>query len=174
MQVDLIYPKFISEDSIDFLSKLLVADPDKRLGSSHRDANEIKEHHLFGDMNWKDLLSGLVEPPWKPVIEDSYDTSHFDARFTGLSMDSLRSLSKMEESFEAAYANFDYFDNSAILREDTPQDEYKHRYHPGESKYIRDEQGFSVSKQGFFASWVSTAKRLITKAESTTAVSKKV
>ena len=77
-------------------------------------------------------------------------------------VDSLDSLSKMEQSYDSYYSSFDYFDKSTLLRpiSDEMRD-YNFRYLPGECRYIRDERGFEVSRQAFFNSWLSTAKKLI-------------
>ena len=40
--IDLKFPNFISKDAADLIKKLLVRNPDKRLGSGNRDALEIK------------------------------------------------------------------------------------------------------------------------------------
>lgn len=43
---------FLSESARDLLTKLLDKDPAKRLGSSDRDAQDIKEHPWFDCINW--------------------------------------------------------------------------------------------------------------------------
>ena len=38
-------------------------DPNKRLGSGTRDAQEIKEHPYFKDVNWDDIYNKKLKPP---------------------------------------------------------------------------------------------------------------
>lgn len=43
--------------------------PDKRLGASAADAEEIKQHPFFYPaMNWDDLLAKRTKPPFKPTV----------------------------------------------------------------------------------------------------------
>lgn len=48
-----------------------------RLGSSPDDAQEIKNHSFFKNINWDNLLKKKVEPPFKPKIKDNKDLSNF-------------------------------------------------------------------------------------------------
>ena len=66
------------------LSRLLVRDPKQRFGSGERDAQEIKEHPFFADVNWVALATGKLTPPWVPTIAGSLDTSQFDDEFTSM------------------------------------------------------------------------------------------
>ena len=61
--IDLKFPNFISKDAADLIKKLLVRNPDKRLGSGNRDALEIKEHPYFKDVNWKKIYEKKINPP---------------------------------------------------------------------------------------------------------------
>ena len=66
----------------DLLMRLLVRDPENRLGSGELDAEEIKTHEFFHEINWEDLASARLPPPWRPEVAGSLDVSHFDADFT--------------------------------------------------------------------------------------------
>ena len=48
-------------DAKDFLQKLLVREPEKRLGSM-RGVEELKEHEFFKDINWETLATSVS--PW--------------------------------------------------------------------------------------------------------------
>lgn len=48
-------------DAKDFLQKLLVRDPEKRLGSM-RGVKELKEHPFFNGINWQTLATDVS--PW--------------------------------------------------------------------------------------------------------------
>jgi serine/threonine protein kinase len=56
-------PEFIKEDTASLLKGLLQKDPWKRLGGSNRDAEEIKEHPYFKDVNWDDVYNKRITPP---------------------------------------------------------------------------------------------------------------
>jgi hypothetical protein len=62
----------------------LVRDPKLRLGSGEQDADEIKAHPFFHDMNWTELATGKMPPPWVPSVAGSLDTSQFDQEFTSM------------------------------------------------------------------------------------------
>lgn len=72
------YPPSLDDHSQSVIGKLLVKDPTQRLGSSHRGAQEIKEHPFFAEVNWTALWSKNVKPPYKPPIKSPDDTSAFD------------------------------------------------------------------------------------------------
>ena len=67
--------EFHSIAAKDLLTKLLIKDPNERLGS----AEEIKKHAFFATIDWEELLARKSTPPYKPVLKDPTDTSHFDA-----------------------------------------------------------------------------------------------
>ena len=56
-------PNFISEKGSDLLTKLLERDPNKRLGGGLKDAQEIKEHPYFQDVDWDLIYNKKVKPP---------------------------------------------------------------------------------------------------------------
>ncbi|KAI9349036.1 hypothetical protein BDR26DRAFT_852855 [Obelidium mucronatum] len=53
-----------------------------RLGAGPLDADEIKSHPYFGDVNWDDVLHRRVPPPFVPAITSATDVSNFDEEFT--------------------------------------------------------------------------------------------
>ena len=75
---------FHSSAAKDLIEKLLEKDPEKRLGS----AEEIKSHEFFRSVDWDELLARRTVPPYKPVLKDPTDTSHFDAQQTGIPISS--------------------------------------------------------------------------------------
>lgn len=50
------------------LKQLLRKNPDRRLGSSERDAEDVKKQAFFRHITWDDLLLRRVKPPFVPVI----------------------------------------------------------------------------------------------------------
>ncbi|CAO3694689.1 unnamed protein product [Umbelopsis ramanniana] len=72
----------MSRDSVSICQKLLIRDPQTRLGSSQNDAQDIKQHAFFRGVNWDDMLAKRVPPPFYPSINGRADTSNFDEEFT--------------------------------------------------------------------------------------------
>ena len=58
-------PQFVSEDAANLLRKLLERNPEKRIGSSNLDAEEIKRHPYFKDVNWDDIYNKKIKAPFK-------------------------------------------------------------------------------------------------------------
>ena len=56
-------PEFIKEDTASLLRGLLQKDPWKRLGGGIKDAEEIKQHPYFKDVNWDDVYNKKIRPP---------------------------------------------------------------------------------------------------------------
>lgn len=73
-------PRNFTKNTKDFVLKLLVKQPAKRLGSNG--ANEVKSHPFFETINWTDLLHKKVKAPFKPNICNELDTTNFAEEFT--------------------------------------------------------------------------------------------
>ena len=56
-------PEYISNEAAELLQRLLERDPNKRLGGGNRDAQEIKDHPYFKDVNWDDIYNKKLKPP---------------------------------------------------------------------------------------------------------------
>eukprot|EP00915_Cephaloidophora_sp_WS-2016_P000404 GHVH01000513.1.p1 GENE.GHVH01000513.1~~GHVH01000513.1.p1 ORF type:complete len:510 (-),score=76.48 GHVH01000513.1:1140-2669(-) len=62
----------------DLIKRLLVKKPSERLGCGH--TAEVYQHSfLKGHYSTRDLLNGLLEPPWIPELKNELDTSYFIA-----------------------------------------------------------------------------------------------
>lgn len=71
-----------SEDAADILMKLLHPTPSKRLGAGTSDADEIKSHPFFSEIDWDKLYNKQIEPPFRPYITSKQDLSNIDKMFT--------------------------------------------------------------------------------------------
>ncbi|TAQ86245.1 hypothetical protein B7494_g5411 [Chlorociboria aeruginascens] len=71
----------LSTEGRNFVKGLLNRNPKHRLGATD-DAEELKRHAFFDDINWEDLTKKLVTPPFKPKLKSETDTSNFDPEFT--------------------------------------------------------------------------------------------
>ncbi|XP_015585867.1 serine/threonine-protein kinase N isoform X2 [Cephus cinctus] len=76
------YPRYLSLEAIAIMRRLLRKNPDRRLGSSERDAEDVKKQAFFRHIAWDDLLLRRVKPPFVPVIHSVEDVSNFDEEFT--------------------------------------------------------------------------------------------
>jgi len=57
--------------------QLLTRDPNRRLGSSKADAEEIKRHPFFKDVNFDDVFNKRIPPPYFPTIVSSHELYRF-------------------------------------------------------------------------------------------------
>ncbi|XP_011494850.1 PREDICTED: serine/threonine-protein kinase N isoform X2 [Ceratosolen solmsi marchali] len=76
------YPRFLSLHAIAIMRRLLRKTPERRLGSSERDAEDVKKQAFFRHIVWDDLLLRRVKPPFVPIIHSVEDVSNFDEEFT--------------------------------------------------------------------------------------------
>ncbi|XP_061507651.1 serine/threonine-protein kinase N isoform X7 [Anopheles gambiae] len=76
------YPRFLSLEAIAIMRRLLRKNPDRRLGSSERDAEDVKRQAFFRNIVWDDLLLKKVKPPFVPTVRSAEDVSNFDEEFT--------------------------------------------------------------------------------------------
>jgi protein kinase N len=76
------YPRFLSLESIAIMRRLLRKNPDRRLGASEKDAEDVKKQAFFRNVSWDDLLMRKIKPPFVPTITGFEDVSNFDEEFT--------------------------------------------------------------------------------------------
>ena len=75
-------PLNMSKDVSDFILRLLVKDPQKRMGGGPTGAEEVKAHKFFRSINWDDLLRKNIPAPFLPKITSDTDVSNFSKEFT--------------------------------------------------------------------------------------------
>jgi len=71
-----------SQSARDLIKGMLNKDPDKRLGSSERDGDEIREHEWFKPIDWQALERREIKPSFVPKVGGETDVSNFDDEFT--------------------------------------------------------------------------------------------
>jgi serine/threonine protein kinase len=100
--------KKLSAKAFDLITGLLSPDPQKRLGSSLKDAEEIKEHEFFKGVNWKRMLDKKFKPPFIPIIRNDTDFSNFDKTFLEEDPNSYSSNLFPTSLTSDNYQNFSY------------------------------------------------------------------
>ncbi|KAK3336546.1 serine/threonine-protein kinase sck1 [Cercophora scortea] len=136
----------LSLEGRNFVKGLLNRNPKHRLGATD-DAEELKRHAFFQDIDWIALSKKLITPPFKPQLKNDTDVSYFDPEFTNalLTNGSLNeraaALAKgyatstpLSPSVQANFQGFTFVDESAL--EDHMKDRYENRY---ENRYDDDE-----------------------------------
>ena len=76
------YPSNMPRVTISLLQSLMNKMPTRRLGAGSADAEEVKKHPYFANVDWDAFMRKEVPPPFVPTIKDSHDVSNFDKEFT--------------------------------------------------------------------------------------------
>ncbi|KAF2115790.1 kinase-like domain-containing protein [Lophiotrema nucula] len=71
----------LSTEGRNFVKGLLNRNPKHRLGANG-DAEELKAHPFFADIDWDALSKKNLVPPFKPKLKSELDVSNFDPEFT--------------------------------------------------------------------------------------------
>ena len=114
-------PGFLSEDVKEFILKLLVKDPRKRLGGGPTDAEEVKSHKFFRAVNWDDLLRKNIPAPFVPKISSDTDVSNFSEEFT--SMAPADSPGITPPNVEKVFKGYSFVAPSVLFSENCVSDE---------------------------------------------------
>ena len=80
-------PNFFSESAKNIVLSLLQVDPKTRLGNGKDDAESIKKHEFFKDIDWDEVLKKKIVSPFKPVLKSREDLKYFDKLFTDEAID---------------------------------------------------------------------------------------
>uniref|UniRef100_A0A8C8VGI6 protein kinase C n=1 Tax=Pelusios castaneus TaxID=367368 RepID=A0A8C8VGI6_9SAUR len=104
------YPRFLSTEAIGLMRRLLRRNPERRLGSSERDAEEVKKQPFFRTIDWEALLARRLPPPFVPVIKGREDISNFDEEFTAEApaLTPPREPRPLTAAEQEAFRHFDY------------------------------------------------------------------
>eukprot|EP00079_Xenopus_tropicalis_P035338 XP_017949109.1 PREDICTED: serine/threonine-protein kinase N2 isoform X2 [Xenopus tropicalis] len=104
------YPRFLSTEAISIMRRLLRRNPERRLGASEKDAEDVKKHPFFRHTDWNALLAKKVKPPFVPTIKGREDVSNFDDEFTSEApiLTPPREPRILTEEEQEAFRDFDY------------------------------------------------------------------
>merc|ERR1712117_17145 len=72
------FPRYLSAQSKDLISKFLKPKATKRLGVIKGGAKLIRQHPWFKDFKWVQLKEQTLKPPIKNKVKDQKDLSNFD------------------------------------------------------------------------------------------------
>eukprot|EP00003_Mantamonas_plastica_P010729 TRINITY_DN201_c0_g1_i1.p2 TRINITY_DN201_c0_g1~~TRINITY_DN201_c0_g1_i1.p2 ORF type:complete len:289 (-),score=107.14 TRINITY_DN201_c0_g1_i1:1420-2286(-) len=113
---ELKFPKHMSDDACDLLTKLLDRNPDSRLGSGPSDAEELKTHPFFDSLDWETVYNREMEPEFKPELESSTDVGNFDPMFTSeVATDSLVEDSQLSSKVSSSdFEGFTFVASTAL------------------------------------------------------------
>uniref|UniRef100_A0A672KIC8 Ribosomal protein S6 kinase n=1 Tax=Sinocyclocheilus grahami TaxID=75366 RepID=A0A672KIC8_SINGR len=107
-------PPYLTQEARDLLKKLLRRNASTRMGAGPRDALDLQAHSFFRHMNWDELLSFKVEPPFKPFLRSADDVSQFDSKFTSQTPVDSPDDSTLSESANQVFLGFTYIAPSVL------------------------------------------------------------
>uniref|UniRef100_A0A674F319 protein kinase C n=1 Tax=Salmo trutta TaxID=8032 RepID=A0A674F319_SALTR len=104
------YPRFLSTEAIAIMRRLLRRNPERRLGSGEKDADEIKKQPFFRGLDWEALLQRKLPPPFVPSIKGQEDVSNFDEEFTAEppALTPPREPRTLSRKDQDSFCDFDY------------------------------------------------------------------
>lgn len=116
----LILPPYLTPDARDLIRKLLKRQAMHRLGSAPGDGDAIRNHYFFKCINWRDVLSRKLEPPFKPSLSSEDDVSQFDTKFTKQTPIDSPEDSTLSESANMVFQGFTYVAPSVLEEMNRP------------------------------------------------------
>ncbi|XP_058381485.1 serine/threonine-protein kinase N1 isoform X1 [Diceros bicornis minor] len=104
------YPRFLSAEAVGIMRRLLRRNPERRLGSSEKDAEDVKKQPFFRTLGWDALLARRLPPPFVPTLSGRTDVSNFDEEFTGEAptLSPPRDARPLSAKEQAAFRDFDF------------------------------------------------------------------
>lgn len=116
----------LSLEGRNFVKGLLNRNAKHRLGAND-DAEELKRHPFFNDVDWEALAKKVITPPFKPSLKSDTDVSYFDPEFTN-ALNTNGSLNEraaalargfatstpLSPSVQANFQGFTFVDESAL------------------------------------------------------------
>ena len=100
------FPHYISKNARSLITLLLDRNPKTRLGAKD-DADEIKRHPFFSDINFDDVLNKRIKPEYVLNVKFDTDTSNFEQEFTReKAMISLEDETLINKETQSAFENF--------------------------------------------------------------------
>jgi serine/threonine protein kinase len=117
---ELYVPEFVSPTTADLLTKLLVRDPNKRIGTGPDGTKQIKNHAFFKTVDWKALYNRQVQPPFKPAVKGPDDISNVDPQFTEKQAEIGNTPQDSEFKPDAGLFDGFTYERSGVILDNTP------------------------------------------------------
>ena len=76
------FPSNLTKEAKDLIKKLLIVDPQMRLGQGPNGSEDIRKHPFFKGVNWEDAWKKKIKPPFIPKLKNDTDLRYFDTMFT--------------------------------------------------------------------------------------------
>ncbi|XP_049865678.1 uncharacterized protein LOC126366575 isoform X2 [Pectinophora gossypiella] len=77
------YPRFLSQEALTILTRLLDKDARTRLGGTECMHGDVRDQDFFRPIHWDKLDRRELEAPFRPRVRHPLDTQYFDRAFTG-------------------------------------------------------------------------------------------
>lgn len=114
-------PPDVSPEVQDFIRKLLVKDPRRRLGGGEDDAEELKRHPFFQNLDWEAVARREVSAPFVPVLQHAADTCNFADEFTR--MPPTDSPAQAPKHHDKLFLGYSYVAPSILFSENVISDQ---------------------------------------------------
>ena len=105
--------KFIDEikdSSKDLILKLLVVNPEYRLGFNSID--DIKKHDFFKGIDFNKVFEKKEIPPFIPQIQNDFDLKYFNSKFTSMELQSFDSETILNNNNDnKEFEGFSYYED---------------------------------------------------------------
>ena len=112
-------PRSLSVRAASVLKGFLQKQPTERL-ASHDGLNEVKQHLFFRPVDWNLLEQRMIQPPYKPPVQNERDLNNIDELFTRepvmLTPDTPNTLARIQQN---EFDGFEYI-NPLILSDEIP------------------------------------------------------
>lgn len=105
------YPDDMSASCKDLLKGLFKKDPSERLGGKDGNAEEIKNHPWYSQVDWDILYEKKIIPPFKPKLASDDDTAYIDNEFTEMVPFDSAADEKVLESGSLTWKDFTFEDD---------------------------------------------------------------
>ena len=97
-----------SVEAANFFNKLLIREPENRLGFNG--INEIKNNEWFSDINFKDLYKKKLKSPYKPRWEENFDKKYcnYEEKNSVMTIERYQEI-KNSGVYERIFMNYTYY-----------------------------------------------------------------
>ena len=114
-----------SNDSMDFINKLLQRKPQKRLG--YNSIDEIKNHPWMSDIDWDLLFNKKIDAPFiPPVNKENFDKRYCEGEDNvGEETIERYELYLQSNLYEGVFENYTYIDMNAISKYDNKRQKFR-------------------------------------------------